>query len=102
MARATPRWQITAVSDMQGLSSKHLYRPGMKYFAETERMAEDYYPELLAKVHVIHAPRIFNMMWEMLRHAFDPVTQSKFEVVAGDPLPHLVEYIDKVPVAQRN
>jgi hypothetical protein len=95
-AKATPTWQITVVTDMSGLSSRHLYRPGLKYFAETEKMVEDYYPELLYHVHIIRPPRIFNLIYGMVKHAFDPVTRAKFEMVPGDALAHLAAHMDKV------
>ena len=95
-ARKTDSYQITVVTDMWNLSSRHLYRPGLQYFADTEKMVEDFYPELLYKVLIIRPPRIFNLLYNMVKHAFDPVTRAKFEVVAGEPLQRLCEVMSKV------
>ena len=94
LARKTKSWQILVVTDVSGLSTKHLYRPGLKFFADTEKMIEDHYPELLFKVLIIRPPRIFNLLYGMVKHTFDPVTRAKFELVSTEPLPRLSEFID--------
>ena len=88
------------VTDVGSLSSRHLYRPGLKYFSDTEKMIEDHYPELLYKVLIIRPPRIFNLLYGMVKHTFDPVTRAKFELVSGDPLARMAEVIDKVSTSR--
>ena len=91
MARETKDWQITVITDMTGLSTRHLYKPALKYFVETEKMMEDHYPELLHHVYIVNTPRIFNLLYNMVKHAFDPVTRAKFEIVSGDAFKRLSE-----------
>ena len=93
---STTHLQITVVTDLHNLSSRHLYRPALKFYADTEKMVEDYYPEFQYKVLIIRAPAIFGLLFGMVKHVFDADTLAKFEVVPGDPLPRLLDFMSKV------
>ena len=93
---STKNLQITVVTDLHNLSSRHLYRPTLKFFADTEKIVEDYYPEFIYRVLIIRAPAIFNLLYGMVKHVFDADTLARFEVVPGDPLPRLLDFFSKV------
>jgi hypothetical protein len=41
------------------------------------------YPELLGKMFIINAPRVFVAVWELIKRWIDPRTQSKIEILGN-------------------
>ena len=87
---------ITLV-DLTGLGAHHVHRPSLKFFSETQFIEENIFPEMVQKVIIFNAPKIFNVLYGMIKHAFDPVTRSKFEFFGTSGYKErLLELIDEV------
>lgn len=86
----------TVITDAHGLSSRHLWRPGLKLFVDMMAIQQDNYPETLERVIIIRAPSIFPFLFNMVKGVFDARTRAKFDVVSGDWQKRLKEFIPEV------
>jgi len=73
----------TAIVDLFGLSSYHLWRPGLQLFNEMAQIEEMYYPEIVNKVFIINAPRIFPTIYAFVKPFIDPNTRAKLEICSS-------------------
>ncbi|XP_002065256.3 protein real-time [Drosophila willistoni] len=84
--------------DLEGLSMRHLWRPGIKALLYIIETVERNYPETMGRVLVVRAPRVFPIAWTIVSAFIDEHTRSKF-LFYGPDLAHmkegLVQYIDE-------
>lgn len=52
--------------DLDGLSMRHLWRPGVKALLRIIETLERNYPETLGRVFVVRAPRVFPIAWTIV------------------------------------
>lgn len=52
--------------DLDGLSMRHLWRPGVKALLRIIETVEKHYPETLGRVFVVRAPRVFPIAWTIV------------------------------------
>lgn len=52
--------------DLDGLSMRHLWRPGVKALLRIIETVERNYPETLGRVFVVRAPRVFPIAWTIV------------------------------------
>lgn len=52
--------------DLDGLSMRHLWRPGVKALLRIIETVETNYPETLGRVFVVRAPRVFPIAWTIV------------------------------------
>lgn len=52
--------------DLDGLSMRHLWRPGVKALLRIIETVEKNYPETLGRVFVVRAPRVFPIAWTIV------------------------------------
>lgn len=52
--------------DLEGLSMRHLWRPGLKVLFQIIEIWESNYPETMGKVFITRAPRIFPIAWTIV------------------------------------
>lgn len=53
--------------DLEGLSLRHLWRPGIKALLRMIEVVEDNYPETLGRLLIVRAPRVFPVLWTLVR-----------------------------------
>lgn len=53
--------------DLEGLNMRHLWRPGVKAFLRIIEVVEDNYPETLGRLLIVRAPRVFPVLWTLVR-----------------------------------
>jgi len=90
----TPLWGNIVVEDLSGLSWKHSYRPAFSLMKRTVEIDEANYPETLKCLYVINAPKIFSVMWKVVKPWFDPQTLSKIKIFSTDYKEALLSDID--------
>ncbi|KNC22721.1 Protein real-time [Lucilia cuprina] len=85
--------------DLEGLSMRHLWRPGVKALLNIIENVERNYPETMGRVLVVRAPRVFPIAWTIVSAFIDENTRSKFLFYGGADCLHmpdgLEQYIDK-------
>lgn len=53
--------------DLEGLNMRHLWRPGVKALLRMIEVVEDNYPETLGRLLIVRAPRVFPVLWTLVR-----------------------------------
>ncbi|KAH8255761.1 hypothetical protein KR038_010021 [Drosophila bunnanda] len=84
--------------DLEGLSMRHLWRPGIKALLYIIETVERNYPETMGRVLVVRAPRVFPIAWTIVSAFIDEHTRSKF-LFYGPDCVHmkdgLAQYLDE-------
>lgn len=62
--KAVTNWSL--LCDLEGLSMRHLWRPGVKALLKIIETVEKNYPETLGRVFVVRAPRVFPIAWTIV------------------------------------
>lgn len=95
-ANSVPNWSL--IIDLDGLSMRHLWRPGVKAMLKIIETVEKNYPETLGRVLVVRAPRIFPLAWTIVSAFIPENTRSKFLCYSGNSIEQaktvLEEYVD--------
>ncbi|MFH4976530.1 hypothetical protein AB6A40_003239 [Gnathostoma spinigerum] len=79
-----PISQWTLLLDLEGLSMRHLWRPGIQALLRIIEMAENHYPETMGLVLIARAPRVFPVLWTLISPFIDENTRKKFMISAGE------------------
>lgn len=85
---------ITIIYDLQGLSSKHLNAKGIEYFKELMRMTKEYFPGPIKKMIIIRCPRIFQVIWSVVKHVFPASARAKMVFLGNNYLDEVDKYMD--------
>ncbi|KAM3597622.1 uncharacterized protein V6R79_006974 [Siganus canaliculatus] len=88
----------TCLVDLEGLTMRHLWRPGIKALLRIIEVVEANYPETLGRLLILRAPRVFPVLWTLVSPLIDENTRKKFLVYAGNDYQGpggLVDYIEK-------
>lgn len=76
--------RIVEVVDMEYYSYKELtYGPAREFMLATNRVFDENYPELLKSCIVINAPKVFTMLWNIIKPLLSKVTMSKVQIYGG-------------------
>lgn len=57
----------TCLVDLEGLTMRHLWRPGIKALLRIIEVVEANYPETLGRLLILRAPRVFPVLWTLVR-----------------------------------
>lgn len=57
----------TCLVDLEGLNMRHLWRPGVKALLQMIEVVEANYPETLGRLLIVRAPRVFPVLWTLVR-----------------------------------
>uniref|UniRef100_A0A1A9V7F8 CRAL-TRIO domain-containing protein n=1 Tax=Glossina austeni TaxID=7395 RepID=A0A1A9V7F8_GLOAU len=74
----TPVLDWCLLVDLDGLSMRHLWRPGVKALLSIIECVESNYPETMGRVLVVQAPRVFPIAWTIVSAFINDNTRSKF------------------------
>ncbi|XP_022092458.1 SEC14-like protein 1 isoform X2 [Acanthaster planci] len=88
----------TCLVDCEGLSMRHLWRPGVKALLRMIEVVEANYPETMGKLLIVRAPRVFPVIWTLVSPFIDENTRQKFLIYGGknymESIGGLPEHID--------
>lgn len=85
---------LTVIFDMDGVSSKMLWRPGLQMYLHLVKLLEDNYPEMLKQMFVVNAPRIFPILYKICRPMVSEETRHKIHVLGTNFSSTLLQYIE--------
>uniref|UniRef100_A0A452FCE7 SEC14 like lipid binding 5 n=1 Tax=Capra hircus TaxID=9925 RepID=A0A452FCE7_CAPHI len=88
----------TCLVDLEGLSLRHLWRPGVKALLRMIEVVEGNYPETLGRLLIVRAPRVFPVLWTLISPFINENTRQKFLIYSGSNYQGpggLVDYLDK-------
>ena len=74
---------ITILCDLTGLGIHNLTPSVYKIVQMIAKIDQDNYPENLAKMYIINAPVMFNMVWKVVRKFLERETKQKIMVFSG-------------------
>jgi hypothetical protein len=80
--------------DLNGMTMKHLSKKVYGFLKIISGITQEYYPEILHKMFIVNAPKIFTIMWSIIKPWIDKRTKAKISIIGNDFLPQLLEYID--------
>ncbi|ESO98951.1 hypothetical protein LOTGIDRAFT_187193 [Lottia gigantea] len=86
--------QLTVIFDMEGVSSKMLWKPGLQMYMHLVSILEDNYPELLKRMFVVNAPSIFPVLYKICRPLISEDMKLKIHVLGSNYTETLLKYID--------
>ncbi|XP_038064649.1 SEC14-like protein 1 [Patiria miniata] len=84
----------TCLVDCEGLSMRHLWRPGVKALLRMIEVVEANYPETMGKLLIVRAPRVFPVIWTLVSPFIDENTRQKFLIYGGK---NYMEHIGGLP-----
>ncbi|KAJ8339520.1 hypothetical protein SKAU_G00363060 [Synaphobranchus kaupii] len=92
---------VTLIYDCEGLGLKHLWKPFVDAFGEFLTMFEENYPEVLKRLLIIKAPKLFPVAYNLIKHFLCEDTRRKIIILGADWQEGLRKYIDpeQLPVA---
>lgn len=79
--RGRPFMYFTVVEVLEGIGPQHFNRKGLQTYQKVVRIGEDYYPEMMKRAILIHAPWIFEKLWMVVSRFFDEGTRNKMQIV---------------------
>jgi hypothetical protein len=86
----------TLLVDLEGLSMRHLWRPGVQALLRIIEIVEAHYPECMGLVLIARAPRVFPVLWTLISPFINENTRKKFMINSSEAvLTELSKYIDK-------
>ncbi|XP_012937593.1 SEC14-like protein 1 [Aplysia californica] len=96
--RGHPVSACTCIVDLEGLSMRHLWRPGIRALLRIIETVEANYPETMGRLLIVRAPRVFPVLWTLVSPFIDENTRNKFMIYGGKDYlgpGGLVEFMDK-------
>ncbi|OXA56176.1 putative SEC14-like protein 6 [Folsomia candida] len=73
--------QLIQIIDMEQYSFKELTcKPAREYIAETQKVLEANYPEILKSMLIINAPKIFALAFKLVKHLLPKETLAKMDI----------------------
>ncbi|XP_070579551.1 SEC14-like protein 1 isoform X2 [Ptychodera flava] len=96
-ATGKPIGAWTCIVDLEGLSMRHLWRPGVRALLRVIEVVEANYPETMARLLIVRAPRVFPVLWTLISPFIDENTRKKFMIYGGNDYLEkggLTDYID--------
>ncbi|ELU07823.1 hypothetical protein CAPTEDRAFT_152329 [Capitella teleta] len=86
---------LTVIFDMDKVSTKSLWRPGLQMYLHIVKVMEDNYPEMMKQMFVVNAPKIFPILWKICRPLISEDMKAKIHVLGADYQEQLLKYIDE-------
>ena len=96
--RGYPVSNCTCIVDLEGMSMRHLWRPGIRALLRIIEVVEANYPETMGFLLIVRAPRVFPVLWTLVSPFIDEDTRKKFLIYGGKDYQGpggLVDYIDE-------
>nr|XP_020762752.1 putative SEC14-like protein 6 [Odocoileus virginianus texanus] len=92
--------KISTVFDFEGLSLRHLWKPGVELIQEFLSALEANYPEILKNLIVVKAPRLFPVAFNLIKPYITEETRRKVVILGGNWKQELLKFIspDQLPV----
>ncbi|XP_071479223.1 SEC14-like protein 2 [Diadema antillarum] len=85
---------IYYIVDLENLGQHHLWKPGVHLFTSVTQLCEQHYPELLHRIIVVRAPRLFPLAYSIVRPFLSEETRNKITVLKNNFADELLKVID--------
>eukprot|EP01138_Halocafeteria_seosinensis_P015907 gb/GECG01016233.1/.p1 GENE.gb/GECG01016233.1/~~gb/GECG01016233.1/.p1 ORF type:complete len:275 (+),score=36.46 gb/GECG01016233.1/:1-825(+) len=88
------RDKMTAIIDLQNLSTKMATSSVFSVLKKRIRLEEDNYPEVVRRVLLVRAPKAFSFIWGLASSFLDKGTLDKLKVLGSSYLETVGKYVD--------
>ncbi|PAA60208.1 hypothetical protein BOX15_Mlig014551g2 [Macrostomum lignano] len=89
-----PLYSCTFVIDLTNYGRRHLWGPGLEFYAEFVQICEQNYPETIGTAYIVNAPAIFPIVFNLLKPLLHVETQKKIKVLGRNYKQILLNAID--------
>lgn len=86
---------LTVIFDMANVGTSMLWRPGIQMYLHLVKILEDNYPEMMRRLLVINAPRIFPLLYKLARPLISDDMKEKIHVAADNYQELLLRYVNE-------
>ena len=87
-------FQSFSIIDLKGLSYKQFNKTSRTFIQKVTKLDQEYFPEHLGQMFIVNAPKIFTMMWSVIKLWLDKRTLMKIKVYGSDFKEKILQYID--------
>ena len=87
-------FQSFSIIDLKGLSYKQFNKTTRSFLKQITKIDQEYYPEHLGQMFIINAPKIFSMIWSVVKLWLDKRTLAKIKVYGSDYHEKLFGFVD--------
>jgi hypothetical protein len=81
--RGYPITSVSGVIDLQGFTMRLFNSDGKKVLKAIMRLIEFNYPEAISTLRIVNAPKIFHIVWKVIKGWMHPDTLKKVKVSSG-------------------
>ncbi|XP_071480707.1 SEC14-like protein 2 [Diadema antillarum] len=82
------------IFDLENMGVHHLWKPGLDLFIKAAALAEQHYPELIHRLYVIKAPKIFPVTYSLIKPFLREDTRKKIHVLGSNWKEVIMKQID--------
>ncbi|CAO1615121.1 unnamed protein product [Parajaminaea phylloscopi] len=79
------------IMDLKGVGLSQFWKVS-GYVQQASKIGQDYYPETMGKLFVLHPPWLFNTVWSVIKGYLDPATVEKIHILTDEK--QLLEHIE--------
>nr|XP_006811137.1 PREDICTED: SEC14-like protein 2-like [Saccoglossus kowalevskii] len=92
--------ELTYVMDLEGLGTRHLWKPAVDYVNKFGTIIQANYPECLKALYIVRAPKIFPLVYALIKPFIDENVRKKIHVLDDNFQSTLLKYIpaESLPV----
>lgn len=88
-----PIEQVVSISDMEGLDTDYMWRPGLEFNKQITAMLEQNYPEILKRVIMVNVRPVFHTLYNLTKHFVNEETRAKFIVLGPNWKEEILQYV---------
>ena len=85
---------MTVIVDLDNVGPSLLWGPAMQMIAHMGKVTQDNYPEVVKRSFIVNAPRIFPLLWRMIRPLLSEDMKRKVCILGSDYKKELLQHID--------
>lgn len=85
--------KLVVIMDLDNISTKQLWRPGLQLYLNLVKLLEDNYPEFVKRLIVVNAPRIFPMFYKVCKPLISEDMRKKLLVLGSEYKEDLLKLI---------
>ncbi|ELU08275.1 hypothetical protein CAPTEDRAFT_150138 [Capitella teleta] len=89
-----PIEQVSLIFDMQGIGMSYLWKPSVDCYVEIMKMFEANYPETMKTTYLINAPKIFPILYNIIKPLLREETKLKLKILGSNWKEEIVKWID--------
>lgn len=92
---------ITIIFDMEGLTMRQIaHKQTIECDIEFVKMFEDHYPEILRRIFVVNAPKLFGLLFNLIKPFMHQTTVSKVRIYGSNKSEWTAALLDEIHADQ--